>query len=462
MTQQRFGERANMAARLFLRRYKVIRLLGQGGMGCVYLASQSNSDRLVVVKTLHEKLASDAHYRSIFQQEIDCLSRFRHPYAVELYEASMDGPDGPCAVMEYVDGQPLDAVLARDGPFTVARIGQLLGRLCAVLQSAHDLGIVHRDLKPANIMVVGVGTAQESLKVLDFGLARQIGDPTRGLYLPLEKFVGSRVHKAVGTPEYACPEQFRGDEVDHRGDLYSVGVILFELLTGRRPFQRTMSAELVEDHLHATPPPLSAHGVHDAPPALETLVHACLAKNPADRPQSARELALSYSEVLGSSIWDEGEARARDPVPAAGSTNETGDPDENVEVFRLEAWMPESIAAMKLRGFVDDHGEVSTSVPGRLRVRLRMPRPIVASPRPSGFIARLRLGRTAPPPPAFELVDADVFVEAKEASRPSELLITMRLHPPKIQSKEEALRWHDWCKQIEVDLAAYLMARKVG
>jgi eukaryotic-like serine/threonine-protein kinase len=446
---------------MFLRRYKVVRLLGQGGTGCAYLASQSNPDRLVVVKTLHEKLAANAHYRNIFQQEIDCLSRFRHPYAVELYEASMDGPDGPCLVMEYVDGQPLDAVLARDGPFPLARIGRLLGRLCAVLQAAHDRGIVHRDLKPANIMVVGVTTADESLKVLDFGLARQIGDPTRGLYLPLEKFVGSHVHKAVGTPEYACPEQFRGDEVDHRGDLYSVGVMLFELLTGRRPFQRAISAQLVGDHLYATPPPLSPHGAEDVPPALETLVHACLAKYPGDRPQSARQLALSYGEVLGSSIWEEQEAMARDSVPAAEPTKETGDEDENADVFRLEAWMPESIAAVKLRGFVDDRGEVSASAPGRLKVRLRMPRPVVASPRPSGLMARLRLGRTGASPPAFDLVDMDVLVQRKDASRPSDLLITVRLHPPEIRSEEEPDRWLDWCKRVQVDLAAYLMARKV-
>ena len=245
-----------MGPRLIFGRYKVLRLLGEGGMGCAYLARQSNPDRLVVVKVLVEKLASDPHYRSHFQQEIDCLSRFHHPYAVELYEASMDGPDGPCAVMEFVDGQRLDAVLARDGPFNLHRVGRLLGRLCAVMQAAHDRGIVHRDLKLANIMLVEDGTPSESLKVLDFGLARQVLDPSRGLYLPLENFVGTRAHKAVGTPQYTCPEQFRGEQVDSRGDLYSVGIILFELLTGRLPFGGATPAELVEAHLHEQPPPL--------------------------------------------------------------------------------------------------------------------------------------------------------------------------------------------------------------
>jgi serine/threonine-protein kinase len=431
-------------------------------MGCTYLARQSNPDRPVVVKVLAGEFASDPHYRSHFQQEIDCLSRFRHPYAVELYEASMDEPDGPCAVMEFVDGQPLDAVLARDGPFDRRRVGRLLGRLCAVLQAAHDRGIVHRDLKPANIMVVEAGTPRESLKVLDFGLARQVRDPSGGLYLPLEKFVGARAHKAVGTPEYVCPEQFRGEEVDPRGDLYSVGVILFELLTGRLPFTGATSAELVEAHLHAQPPPLDRPIVFGKiTPALEALVHSCLAKDPADRPPNARELALLYGAALGCSIWDERDATALDAAPLASPTGVPAQADQSAEVFRLEAWMPQSVAAVKLRGFLDDRGEVKASAPGCLKVCVRMPRKAVAGPRPSGLFARLGLGRNAEPPPGFELVDAEVLTATPDASQPSKLLVTVRMHTPKLRTIEEATQWLDWCKQVQMDLAAYLMARKV-
>jgi serine/threonine-protein kinase len=429
-------------------------------MGCVYLARQSDRDRLVVVKVLHAELASDAHYRGIFQQEIDCLSRFRHPYAVELYEASMDGPDGPCAVMEYVDGEPLDAVLARDGPFSLARVGQLLGRLCAVLQAAHDRRIVHRDLKPGNIMVVATGTPRESVKVLDFGLARQMQDPSQGLYLPLEKFAGSRAHKAVGTPGYACPEQFRGDEVDARGDLYSVGVMLFELLTGHRPFQGATPPELVAAQLHEAPPRLArVEGAGRIPSALADLVQACLAKSPEDRPQSARDLALLYGKAIGSSIWDEREATVQDAVPTARSVEHNGSNDDNVDVFRLEAWMPQSIAAVKLRGFVDDRGEVSDSAPGYLKVRLRRPRKVVAPPPPSGLLSRLGFGRRSVFPLEFDLVDVDVFTESLDASQSSKLLVTVQLHAPNVRSMEEATQWLDWCKQVQVDLAAYLMAR---
>jgi eukaryotic-like serine/threonine-protein kinase len=451
-----------MGPRLIFGRYKVLRLLGEGGMGRAYLARQSNPDRSVVVKVLAEKLASDPHYRSYFQQEIDCLSRFRHPYAVELYEASMDGPDGPCAVMEFVDGQPLNAVLARDGPFDVHRVGRLLGRLCAVLQAAHDRGIVHRDLKPANIMIVEAGTPRESLKVLDFGLARQVRDPSLGLYLSLENFVGARAHKVVGTPEYICPEQFRGEQVDSSGDLYSVGVILFELLTGRLPFGGATSAELVDAHLHAQPPPLDrALGFGKIAPALEALVHSCLAKDPANRPPSARELALLYGAALGYSIWDEREATARDTAPPERTTGVAAPADQSADVFRLEAWMPQSVAAVKLRGFVDERGEVKASAPGYLKVCVRMPRKAVAGSRPSGLFARLGLGRKSDPPPEFELVDVEVLTAMPDASQPSKLVVTVRMHTPKLRTIEEATRWLDWCRQVQMDLAAYLMARKV-
>jgi serine/threonine-protein kinase len=451
-----------MEPRLIFGRYKVLRLLGEGGMGCTYLARQSNPDRPVVVKVLAQQFASDPQYRSYFQQEIDCLSRFRHPYAVELYEASMDEPDGPCAVMEFVDGQPLDAVQARDGPFDVHRVGRLLGRLCAVLQAAHGQGIVHRDLKPANIMVVEASTPRESLKVLDFGLARQVRDPSRGLYLPLENFVGARAHKAVGTPEYICPEQFRGEEVDPRGDLYSVGVILFELLTGRLPFAGATSAELVEAHLYAQPPPLDrAVGFAKIKPALEALVHSCLAKDPADRPPSARELALLYGAAIGSSIWDESDATARDTAPPTRPTGVAAHVDQSADVFCLEAWMPQCVAAVKLRGFLDDRGEVKASAPDYLKVRLRMQQKTVAGPRPSSLFARLGLSRKAESPPEIELVDVDVYTATPDASQPSKLLVTVRMHTPKLRTIEEATQWLDWCKEVQRDLAAYLMARKV-
>jgi serine/threonine-protein kinase len=431
-------------------------------MGRAYLARASDADRPVVVKVLHERFLRETQYREAFRQEVEFLSRFRHPYSVELYESALNGPGGPCAVMEYAQGQPLDRLLAEHGRLQPAQIGRLVGRLCAVLQAAHDQGIIHRDLKPGNLMVADLGGANERLKVLDFGLARQATPAAQGIFIPMEKFTGSRAHKAVGTPEYSCPEQFRGDEVDHRGDLYSVGVILYELLAGRLPFQGQTAADLVAAHLHASPPPLGgADNTHDIPPAVEAVVLGCLAKDAADRPQSARELAQRYGEAIGRVIWIEEEAKALPASPAIGQVAPEESDEESNFVYRFEAWMPEQIAAMKLRGFVDGRGKVTESSPGFLRVQLQRPSSAPPAPPPTGLLARLGFGRQPEPVPTFDIVDMDVFLKRPDAAKENKLLIKVQLRPPMADSAEAEAGWRNWCDRVQLDLASYLMAKRL-
>src|SRR5918912_1570868 len=236
-----------MQGRVFLGRYETIRLLGEGGMGRVYLARQTDLGRQVVVKVMHDHVAAEATFRERFQRETLLMARFQHPYAVTLYDASLNDPQGPCIVMEYIRGVSLDVLLHRNGRLTPMRVGRLLYQLCEVLQAAHSLGIVHRDLKPANLMIVDPDTPYELLKVMDFGLAK--------LFAPdqLARVTVTNSEFAVGTPGYMCPEQARGDEMDSRGDLYSVGVILFELLTGRLPFAGGCTMDVLLSH--ATEPP---------------------------------------------------------------------------------------------------------------------------------------------------------------------------------------------------------------
>jgi eukaryotic-like serine/threonine-protein kinase len=446
---------------LFLGRYRAVRLLGEGGMGQVYLARSIDQDRPVVVKVLHEHHRAVAQYREAFEQEIQFLSRFRHPYSVELYEAALDDPQGPCAVMEFIDGQPLDRLLQEHGPFSARQIGRLVGRLCAVLQAAHDLGIIHRDLKPANLMVTDLGGPKEMLKVLDFGLARQATPAAQGLYIPLEKFSGARAHKSVGTPEYVCPEQFRGDEVDHRGDLYSVGVILYELLSGRLPFRGDTAAGLIAAHLREPPPPLatSAGGPLVAP-AVEAVVFSCLAKEVTGRPQSARELALRFGQAIRQTIWDEQEARALPASPLAGQDAGKEVDEANGLVYRFEAWMPEPIAAIKLRGFVDGRGKVTESAPGFLRVQLQRPCSVAAAEPPSGLLARLGFGRKPPPAPVLDLVDMDVFLKRPDAAQQNKLVLTVQMRPPD-GDPTKAEEWRDWCDGVQRDLGSYLMAKRL-
>src|SRR5947209_2590846 len=166
-----------MQGRVFLGRYETIRLLGEGGMGRVYLARQLDLGRQVVVKVMHDHIAADARFRERFTRETLLMARFTHPYAVALHDASLNDPQGSCIVMEYIKGLSLDVVLGNnDGRLEPARVGRLLRQMCEVLQAAHAEGIVHRDLKPANLMLVDPDTPYELLKVMDFGLAKLLID----------------------------------------------------------------------------------------------------------------------------------------------------------------------------------------------------------------------------------------------------------------------------------------------
>src|SRR5947209_4026361 len=342
-----------MIGRVFQGRYEATRLIGEGGMGRVYLARQLDLGRQVVVKVMHDKIAADPKFRERFERETLLMAQFQHPNAVTLYDASLSDPLGPCIIMEYVRGVNLDHLLAKNGRFSAPRVGRLVGQLCDVLQAAHDAGIIHRDLKPANLMLVDPDSPRERLKVMDFGLAKDL-DATS-----FKKVTDANVDFAVGTPGYICPEQVLGEEMDHRGDLYSVGVVMYELLTGRLPFTGPTSLDMLMAHAHQPPPSFAEVDVTDVPPTVEEVVMACLAKEPAHRPQSARELADRYEQALCDSPALLPAAAAAAPAPVAPdqafAPTFTAPPDDpNAIIFTFEAWMPEKVAVVKLRGFVHD------------------------------------------------------------------------------------------------------------
>src|SRR2546429_1137750 len=257
--------------RVFLGRYEPIRLLGEGGMGKVYLARQTDLGRQVVVKVMHDHIAADAKFRERFQRETLLMARFQHPYVVTLYDASLNDPQGPCIVMEYIRGITLDTLLQRNTRLTPGRAGRLLAQLCEALQAAHAEGIIHRDLKPANLMVVDPDTPYEMIKVMDFGLAKLLAPDFKQVTVTNTEF-------AVGTPGYMCPEQARGEEMDGRGDLYSVGVILYEMLTGRQPFAGKSTMDVLLAHATEEPPSFARIGAAGVvAPAIERAVRSCLA-----------------------------------------------------------------------------------------------------------------------------------------------------------------------------------------
>jgi serine/threonine-protein kinase len=433
-----------MIGRVFLGRYEATRVLGEGGMGVVYLARQQDLGRQVVVKVMHDRCAADPKFRERFSKETLLMARFQHPYAVTLYDAALDDPHGPCIIMEYIRGITLDALLhANNGKLNPVRVGRLLSQICEVLQAAHNAGIIHRDLKPSNLMVADPDTPYERIKVMDFGLATMLG--TKSLH------DAASAEYAVGTPAYMCPEQVRGEEMDHRGDLYSVGIMLYEMLTGQLPFSSRSTMELLLAQATEVPPGFAEVGAADAvPPAVEEVILCCLAKDPVQRPQSARELAERYERAV---LGDPERPAAPEPPPKrqetparAASARKATDP--NAVVHHLEAWMPEAIATYKLRGFVSDvGGEVVESVPGCIRVHLGQPGSVYNVS--SGPFSWLGGGRKSG-------IEMELLMEQADSDRKGQLHITVQMRP--LQGKpRHSNAWQSRCNQVYCDLRAYLM-----
>jgi hypothetical protein len=412
----------------------------------------------VVVKVMHERIAAQPKFRDLFQREMEFMARFKHPHAVEFFDASFDDPGRPCIVMEYVAGVGLDQILARQSLLHPERVGTLLVQICQALNAAHLSGIIHRDLKPANLMVIHADHPDEFLKVMDLGLARLTAKP----YIPLEKLQGSADEHAVGTPAYCCPEQLRGDQVDHRADLYSLGVVLFEMLTGRMPFEDEATLDLLHAQMHKPAPRFADVGVTHVAPDIEAVVQMCLSKYPIERPQTAFDLANRFHRALGRTTA----LSERDFQPASMANLEaSGMPmpghtaEQIVEV--LEAWMPEPIALVKLRGFVEDEGgRVIESRPGLIRVRLGEPPPEPEA-KPKGLFSWLR--RPPPPdpnaPPPIAPVAIDLYMRKIDRRHPNQLTLAVVFRALEGPLPFDS-RWHERCDRLLGDLRGYLMAQR--
>lgn len=440
-----------MIGQQFLGRYRVLRPLGEGGMSKVYLGLQTDPPREVAIKVLKQELAVQARLREHFRREIYILSRFQHPHAVGYYDADADAPQ-PVLVMEYLRGIDLLELLEKNKRLSVERTGRLLGQMCSVLQAAHGGGIVHRDVKPGNFMIVHPDTPQEKVKLMDFGLAKM----TSMLYISPEEMINLRHPTASGTPEYIAPEQVKGNDVDRRGDIYSLGVMLYEMLTGRRPFLGTDINRLLLAHQDQQAPSFAAAGASGiAPPAIERLVLDCLAKYPEERPQSMEELAQRYETHLGKKIYEkqitqrEGVIIRKREDPR---TPEVSASDRHAIVQRLHANMPESMAMLKLKGFVHDlGGEVVESVPGLIRVRLGGA-PVKKA---SGFLGWFG-GSSRTAAVAEPVVTMELFMEKPDLRQPNHLAITLKLSSA---AGAFTVDGRGKCERIGRDLQAYLMGR---
>ncbi|NEB77333.1 protein kinase [Streptomyces sp. SID14478] len=264
-------------------RYQLHDLLGQGGMASVHLAHDTRLDRPVAIKTLHTELGREDAFRQRFTREAKSVAKLTHTNIVSVFDSGEDELDGlitPYIVMEYVEGRPLGSVLDEDvqryGAMPVDKALKITADVLAALEISHEMGLVHRDIKPGNVMM----TKRNVVKVMDFGIARAMQSGVTSM---------TQTGMVVGTPQYLSPEQALGRGVDARSDLYSVGIMLFQLVTGRLPFEA--DSPLAIAYAHVQEEPVAPSSINRAlPPAVDALVARALRKNPNERFPSAESM----------------------------------------------------------------------------------------------------------------------------------------------------------------------------
>lgn len=271
---------ASLAGRTLGGKYRIVRLLGQGGMATVYLGYQETLERQVAIKVLPPHPGLNAMFVERFQLEAKTVARLQHPHILPLYDHGVED-DILYLVTPYIDGGALDEVM-RDGRVDTAYTERLLRQLAGALDYAHRQGVIHRDIKPGNILLDGEGNAL----LADFGIAKIAGDTGN--------LTGTGV---VGTPAYMSPEQCQGMALDARADIYSLGVVVYEMLTGIQPYQAETPINVMMKHVTEPPPDILAVAPH-LPEGLRPVMLRVLAKDPADRYQTTAEFAADLSAVL--------------------------------------------------------------------------------------------------------------------------------------------------------------------
>jgi eukaryotic-like serine/threonine-protein kinase len=291
--------------------FRILQKIGSGGMGAVYKAMEVQNGRMVGVKILHPKLANRKDLVSRFGREARALSQLSHPNTVRvfLYGELEDG--ALYIIMELLEGKNLNQTVRSEGPFPVARALPILIQACGALDEAHKAGIIHRDLKPENIFLVQSGPQRDFPKLLDFGLAK-VGERQMrpgSVILTQEGMV-------FGTPEFMSPEQAQGKTLAPASDVYSLAVILYEVLTGKLPFEAKSAMDYIQMHVTGKPIPLNQRVAGMSfPPLLEQVMDRALAKKETDRFASAADFAVAMQAVLRGATVLPAEAFASSPQP---------------------------------------------------------------------------------------------------------------------------------------------------
>ena len=289
----------DLLGRTWCDRYQILEYLGRGGMGAVFKARQIHMDREVALKVIHRKLCQDDKQVQRFEQEARTSSKLNHPNSIRVFDYGKSEDGRLFMAMEFLRGRTLGRLIADEGPLEPKRVIAVARQMFKSLAEAHQLGLVHRDLKPENIFICEIFGETDYVKVLDFGIAKAIGPTADEANLTQTGFI-------CGTPRYLSPEQALGQKVDGRADLYSVGVLMYEMLTGRPPFVGENPISIVMKHVHDDPPPLvGLDRFGEDGRKLEWLVERLLEKNPARRPSPSERIvkyldgSVTQAELLG-------------------------------------------------------------------------------------------------------------------------------------------------------------------
>jgi serine/threonine-protein kinase len=316
------------------KRYEVLEVLGEGGMGTVYRVRHVALGRQFALKALRRDMSADAELSARFIQEAKAAAAVAHQGVVQITDFGSLPSGQPYFVMELLQGRPLSWVLHSGGPLPAARAVRLLLMVAEALAAAHEAGVIHRDLKPDNIQVAEVAADRDIVKVLDFGLAKVAG--------------ASRLTRAgmvFGTPHYMSPEQAAGEQVDQRSDIYSLGIVMYEVFTGQVPFEADSYMGVLTKHMYVEPPRLSELMPNPkALGALEDILLRCLKKRPAERYHSMAELIAALQSVVSFTEQGTVELRPsarREPAPVVRLADQLEAPSRE----ELRAFVPQPGAA---------------------------------------------------------------------------------------------------------------------
>jgi serine/threonine-protein kinase len=273
-------------------RFKVTGLIARGGMGKVYKAEQAPLGRVCAIKVLNPNYSGehDPEFHKRFFLEASISSKLTHPNTVTIFDYGRTDDNIYYMAMEFLEGRTLHRALREEGPFIEERATHIARQICRSLREAHSLGVIHRDLKPANVYLIEHGDETDFVKVLDFGLVKNIDD-TKGEDL-------TQTGLFMGSPKYMAPEQIRGEHVDARTDIYALGIILYEMVTGKVPFDRPNSVNILMAHVNERVPPLKEMNPSCAiSEALEHTIFKCVEKNPDDRFKSMDEVLAALKRA---------------------------------------------------------------------------------------------------------------------------------------------------------------------